>query len=276
MRSLHPILASSVAIAALLGGGALVLDPSGGGLGLPVSALEHTPFPGFLIPGLLLTFVVGGSQLAAALAPLRGRGVGLVGTGIAGGILVGWILIQIVLLRQLHWLQGLCLGLGLVQLVGAVRGLGIVEPREGDEAVAAFLGHHRIAFVGLSPREGDFSGVVAAALREHGHEVLPINPRAAAEGVPGYHARVGELEPPAGAALLMVPPSRAEAVVADCLEAGIGALWFHRGVGPGSASPEAVALARRAGVVVVTDACPMMFLQPVAWFHRAHRVLRQA
>ena len=35
-----------------------------------------------------------------------------------------------------------------------------------------------------------------------------------------------------------------------------------------------MALCHEAGVDVVEGACPMMFLEPVGWFHRLHRSMR--
>lgn len=40
-------------------------------------------------------------------------------------------------------------------------------------------------------------------------------------------------------------------------------------------SPEAVALCREHGIEVVDGACPLMFSEPVGWFHRVHRVGRR-
>ncbi|ADI14904.1 hypothetical protein [Truepera radiovictrix] len=44
---------------ALFGGYSLLADPSGGGLGMPVSLLEGSLFADFLIPGLILFSVLG-------------------------------------------------------------------------------------------------------------------------------------------------------------------------------------------------------------------------
>ena len=59
------------AISAFHGGGSLVADPSGGLIQLSGEWLRLTPFSSYLIPGLLLSLVVGGSNLIAAVALLR-------------------------------------------------------------------------------------------------------------------------------------------------------------------------------------------------------------
>ncbi len=47
------------ALSGLFGGGILVLDPTGGLLGMPLSVLDRTPFSDFLVPGLILLLVLG-------------------------------------------------------------------------------------------------------------------------------------------------------------------------------------------------------------------------
>lgn len=68
----------------------------------------------------------------------------------------------------------------------------------------------------------------------------------------------------------LAPAAQSAAVVQDCQAAGIRRVWLHRGGGEGSVSPEAVALARSAGMAVVDGACPFMFLG--GFPHNIHRL----
>jgi hypothetical protein len=63
-------LAMLAAISAWLGAAALIAQRAGGDFA-PISLLAHTPFASFLVPGLLLGGVVGGSCAAAALLAWR-------------------------------------------------------------------------------------------------------------------------------------------------------------------------------------------------------------
>ncbi len=73
----------------------------------------------------------------------------------------------------------------------------------------------------------------------------------------------------------MVPASAAADVVREAAAARGDApmIWLHKGAGQGAVSAEAVALCHDAGLDVVDGACPMMFEEPVATFHKIHRVL---
>ena len=56
---------------ALFGGGALILAPDGHLLGMPVKLLAGSPFPSFLVPGIILFGLIGVAPLMAAAITLR-------------------------------------------------------------------------------------------------------------------------------------------------------------------------------------------------------------
>ena len=114
-----------LAINALYGGSSLILDPSGDRLGIPVGLLEGSPFPDYLLPGLILFWVLGILPLLVALAlwlepAWRAMG-GLErllrehwarsAAVVVGIALIVWIGVQMTVLR--FFLQPVLLGLGL-------------------------------------------------------------------------------------------------------------------------------------------------------------------
>ena len=59
-RNIHLYLLAFLGISAIGGGGALIISPSGKLLGgLPLSILQNSPFSNFLIPGIILFWVLG-------------------------------------------------------------------------------------------------------------------------------------------------------------------------------------------------------------------------
>ena len=59
-RNIHLFLLAFLGISALGGGGTLIISPSGKLLGgLPLSILQNSPFYNFLIPGIILCWVLG-------------------------------------------------------------------------------------------------------------------------------------------------------------------------------------------------------------------------
>lgn len=134
-----------------------------------------------------------------------------------------------------------------------------------------FLAQRRLAFVGASHDPKEFSAAVYRELKAHGYELVPVNPRASEVDGDPCVAAVADLPDGLDGAIVMVPPDASAGVVEACIERGIPRVWLHRGAGPSSATPEAVALCQEHGIEVVDGACPMMFLDGASWFHRLHR-----
>lgn len=90
------------------------LVESSGILNLPLSLLEGTPFKNFLIPGILLTTIVGCVNLAAVFSHMQ-RNPNRYNWSIAGGITITvWIIMQILLIGSAHWLHFLYPGIGIL------------------------------------------------------------------------------------------------------------------------------------------------------------------
>jgi hypothetical protein len=104
-----------IGIGAVAGGLGLTMDPSGGSLGIPLDVLEETPFTTFLVPGIVLFTVNGlGSLVGAAGSFTRHRYAGEAAMPL-GAFLMAWILVQVYWMG-LHWLHGLYLALGALEL----------------------------------------------------------------------------------------------------------------------------------------------------------------
>ncbi|MFC1483902.1 hypothetical protein ACFL6Q_02495 [Candidatus Neomarinimicrobiota bacterium] len=109
-RELRPrrslgILQLFIALGAIGGGYGLITAPDGSNLGMPLTMLETTPFHDFLIPGWLLLAVVGLGSLAAGILTLRRQRLYPELAVVMGCILMGWIIIQVALIRGIHWLH---------------------------------------------------------------------------------------------------------------------------------------------------------------------------
>jgi predicted CoA-binding protein len=143
------------------------------------------------------------------------------------------------------------------------------------ERARAFLTLPRIAFVGLSRQEKDFSRMVFRELAKRGIDVVPVNPAAAElEGRPCF-PRLADVQPPVQAALLMTHPEQTERVLADCVASGVKRVWLHRGAGKGSGDERALAYCAAHGLEVVHDLCPFMALPDAGFPHRLHGFFRK-
>jgi hypothetical protein len=100
-------------LTAIWGGLELVWRPDGSLIRLPLSLLERSPFHDFLVPGLLLAGVVGGINTLAGILVLRRHPRGDAEAIVSGTILATWILVEVTIIRRVHWLHGVYLSLGL-------------------------------------------------------------------------------------------------------------------------------------------------------------------
>jgi hypothetical protein len=85
-------------ISAVGGGAVLVAAPDGSMLGMPLSALDGTPFPNFLIPGLILLVVLGITPLVIAYGLVRRFRWAWPAALLFGPALMVWIIVQILLI----------------------------------------------------------------------------------------------------------------------------------------------------------------------------------
>ena len=114
MKSLLFILVSFIAVTSTLSGLLMISNPDGGIMNLPLGILNGTPFRNFLIPGILLTTIVGGVNLLAVFYNMQ-RHVNRYNWSMAGGIMIsGCIVVQMILIHAAHWLHFLYLGIGIL------------------------------------------------------------------------------------------------------------------------------------------------------------------
>lgn len=119
MRILLILLTLFTGITAMAGGLMLVLWPDGSAMQLPLGQLNTSLFSNYLIPGLVLFFVVGGLNMAALVAILRKRNYRYNLSIAAGVMITGFIIGELLFISELHWLQFLYLGIGLLTVLTA-------------------------------------------------------------------------------------------------------------------------------------------------------------
>jgi hypothetical protein len=120
MRILLFILVAFVALTATFSGLLIISNPADGGMiHLQKDLLSNTPFKNFLVPGIILTVLVGGVNMVAVALNIS-RHPARYNWAMAGGIMIiGWIVVQMILLNAFSWLQLVYLGTGLLIVLTA-------------------------------------------------------------------------------------------------------------------------------------------------------------
>lgn len=105
---------------AIAGGIALVAKPDGSVMHLPTSYLDGSPFPDFLLPGLILGTLFGVGSLVVAVMSLRAwRIAPFLAFALGCGQMI-WITVELAIIKEVSFLHPLCFGIGLaIALVSA-------------------------------------------------------------------------------------------------------------------------------------------------------------
>ena len=108
-----------------------------------------------------------------------------------------------------------------------------------------------IAVVGLSPKPDRPSYKVASYLKEQGYKIIPVDPaEQEIVGEPCY-PDLGSIPEPVDVVDVFRRPEEVPPIVEEAIRIGAKAVWMQEGVVNG----EAVARAREAGLMTVTDKC---------------------
>ena len=126
MRSSRPpivwlliVLQLLLGLGALISGALMMAFPDGSLFQMPLSMLQYSPFPNFLIPGLILFTTLGVYPLLVAyclwrrpawrwpegLNPVKGTHWSWAASLAAGAIVLIWITVQVIMLRSVAFLH---------------------------------------------------------------------------------------------------------------------------------------------------------------------------
>lgn len=97
------------------------------GAGVPLEYLANSPFESYLVPGVVLGVVVGGTQLRAALALWRKLPEGDILAVVAGFGMLIWIFVELAVISEYSWLQALYFAVGVIELLLVFARIGLVS-----------------------------------------------------------------------------------------------------------------------------------------------------
>ncbi|HSN60645.1 MAG TPA: hypothetical protein VLR49_06910 [Ferruginibacter sp.] len=105
MRTLLLILTCFIALSSIISGLMMISNPAGDLYNLPLSLLDGTPFTDYLVPGILLTLIVGIVNLHAVFYIVEQHPYRYNWAMAGGFIIIAWIIVQIILISMLQWLH---------------------------------------------------------------------------------------------------------------------------------------------------------------------------
>jgi uncharacterized protein len=144
------------------------------------------------------------------------------------------------------------------------------------EAADEFLAQRRIAVAGVSRDSKQLANLIYRRLRDTGHEVFAVNPNTGEVEGDDCYPSVSAIPDGVDGVVIVTPPEAAPGTVRECAAAAVPRVWLHRGVGPGSASAEAVEFCHEHGISVIPGGCPNMFGATADPGHKCLRAMLRA
>jgi uncharacterized protein len=138
-----------------------------------------------------------------------------------------------------------------------------------------FLGLKRLALIGVSHNDHDFSRLLFREFLRRGYDAIPVHPGIRELDGRRCFDRLQDVTPAVEGALLLTPPAVTDQIVEDCAIAGVRRIWMYRAGGGGAVSPNAVAYCASRGIDVIGGECPLMFFPDIGFIHRLHGMMRK-
>lgn len=107
-------------ISACFGGWMLITSPDGSSLGMTTGLLEYSPFTDFLIPGIVLFTVIGLFSLVSAYLVVWQVTRYSFLVILMGLILIGWIVVQAIMIQTVNYLHVIFVSAGLLLVVSGL------------------------------------------------------------------------------------------------------------------------------------------------------------
>jgi len=133
--------------------------------------------------------------------------------------------------------------------------------------VEDFLSQKKIAIVGVSRKKTKFGNAIYKELKQKGYNVFPVNLNMQTFEGDTCYPDLLSLPEIVDAVVINIPPAQAENVLREVKQAGINKVWLQQG----SQSESAVKYCEENGIDCVSNECILMFAQPSAFIHRAHK-----
>jgi hypothetical protein len=117
LRTISIVLLFIIGLNAMAAGYSFMVEPTGKDIGISTEYLRYSPFADFFIPGLVLFFANGVLSILTAVVTIKQLTYYRELLVIQGCILLGWIVIQVAMLRDFNLLHAVCSATGIILII---------------------------------------------------------------------------------------------------------------------------------------------------------------
>jgi predicted CoA-binding protein len=138
------------------------------------------------------------------------------------------------------------------------------------KTIEDFYAGKRLAVVGVSRSQSDYSRGLFRELVKRGYEVIPVNPHVKSVEGKKCFSSVKAIKPAVDRVIILLPPDKSEQAVEECMAAGVKNIWLHQHIARGVANTRVIYLCEKSGISLIAGFCPFMFMPGTALLHRFH------
>jgi predicted CoA-binding protein len=136
--------------------------------------------------------------------------------------------------------------------------------------IQTILSAKRVAIVGLSRKPKSYSRGVAREFIKRSYDVVGVNPHVQSlDGIECFPT-MQSIDPPVDAAIVVLPSKSSDALLTDCLEASIPAVWIRGDEGKRSVTEPLAEQCEARSVRLIDGYCPLMFFEKPGFPHNLH------
>jgi predicted CoA-binding protein len=136
-------------------------------------------------------------------------------------------------------------------------------------AIESFLAQKKLAVVGVSRKGNKFGNTIYKDLKSKGYLTFAVNPNQGSIDGNQFYPNLHSLPQKVDGVIIVIPPEEMEKIVQDAVNEGIKHVWIQQG----AESDSAIQFCKNNNINVVYGECILMFAEPVAFFHRLHRLV---
>ena len=137
--------------------------------------------------------------------------------------------------------------------------------------IKEFMSQSAIGIAGVSRNTKRFGYMVYNELKNKGLKVYPLNPNTEKIDNDECYSNVESLPADTNAILIVTAKKNTTEILKQAIRRNIKHIWIQQG----SETKEALELARERGINLISGKCIFMAAEPVAGFHKFHKVIAQ-
>jgi predicted CoA-binding protein len=136
--------------------------------------------------------------------------------------------------------------------------------------IEKFFELKNIAMVGVSRNPKDFSRNLYRDFLNKGYNIIPVNPNLNELDGHTCYSTVSQLPVKIDGVIVMTPLDKTSDIVLEAASTGVHYIWIYDQKGFASLDKETIEMCQKSGITIIAGACPYMFFEDSAWFHKFH------